>query len=382
VPNLFWEIVQAARFFGSKNRRWRNILFYSESSFYFQYFEGLIRRLTEEYRLDVGYLTSDENDPLLKRDRNRMKVFHFKKLLPFVLHLADAKVIVMTMTDLHRFHIRRSRRGANHVYLFHAMVSTHMTYRRGAFDHYDTVFCVGPHHKEEIRRWEELCGLPPKTLIEDGYPWLEKIHAAHREFRAGRQTGEAPLILIAPSWNEANILEYCGEELIGVLAEAGYRVTVRPHPETVRRKPALIAELRRKFADRETVSFETDFLSDQSLHEAALLITDWSGIALEYAFGTERPVLFVDTPRKINNPDYQKLGIEPLEVKIRGELGPVVSPPDIRAAAALSADLIKNGAPYRDKIRDLRNRWLYDFGKSSEQGARYIASLCGPNERE
>ena len=61
------------------------------------------------------------------------------------------------------------------------------------------------------------------------------------------------------------------------------------------------------------------------------MVSDWSGAALEYAFGLERPVLFVDVARKVNNPDYEALGIEPFEVGIRERIGRVVAPDDLAA---------------------------------------------------
>ena len=56
---------------------------------------------------------------------------------------------------------------------------------------------------------------------------------------------------------------------------------------------------------------------------ADLMISDWSGAALEYAFGIERPVLFLDVARKINNPRYVDLGIEPIEARMREQIGAV-----------------------------------------------------------
>ena len=63
------------------------------------------------------------------------------------------------------------------------------------------------------------------------------------------------------------------------------------------------------------------------------MVSDWSGAALEYAFGLERPVLFVDVPRKVNNPEYERLGIEPFEASVREQIGRVVAPERARSGA-------------------------------------------------
>ena len=81
----------------------------------------------------------------------------------------DCKVLLMTMPDLETLHIKRSRAATVHyVYVFHSMVSTHMIYRPDAFDHVDTVFCVGPQHRREIRARETAAKLPAKRLISHG----------------------------------------------------------------------------------------------------------------------------------------------------------------------------------------------------------------------
>ena len=58
-----------------------------------------------------------------------------------------------------------------------------------------------------------------------------------------------------------------------------------------------------------------------------MMISDWSGAALDYALSQSKPVLFIDVPRKVNNPSYQESAIEPLEVFIRDKIGQVI-PPD------------------------------------------------------
>ncbi len=60
----------------------------------------------------------------------------------------------------------------------------------------------------------------------------------------------------------------------------------------------LVAEQDRRF------QLETNIATNDSFCAADLMISDWSGAALEFAFATERPGLFVDVPRKVNNPDY------------------------------------------------------------------------------
>ena len=51
------------------------------------------------------------------------------------------------------------------------------------------------------------------------------------------------------------------------------------------------------------------FSSNDIVFNADLMITDWSGITYEYAYTTKKLVLFIDTPMKIMNPEYEKMKI-------------------------------------------------------------------------
>lgn len=104
-----------------------------------------------------------------------------KYFLSALISKLDAKALIMTMPGLNQFHIKRSINKVCHIYVFHAILSTHMIYRKGSFDCYDTIFCVGPHHIEEIRKMEQLENLKPKELIEAGYPWLETIYNKYQQ---------------------------------------------------------------------------------------------------------------------------------------------------------------------------------------------------------
>lgn len=358
----------------------RKIVFYAEHEVYYANFDGLIETLLEEHGQSVCYVTSDPRDPILETRRRGIRPFYVNKMLSFFMLIINCRAMVMTMPDLNQFHIKRSTKDVHYVYVFHAIVSTHMIYRYGAFDHYDSILCVGPHQVKEIRKHEEQNRLSPKTLVKAGYHRLEKIYNAYGRLdaKSSRSTSK-PVILIAPSWAPHNILESCANLLIGNLLQADYEVIVRPHPETKKHAPELIESLAKKFADNPKVTIEQSVDQYDALLRADVLITDWSGIAHEYAFGTERPVLFIDLPRKVNNDRYEQLGIEPMEVSVRSQIGRILSPNELEKAVEVIDQLITEGAMYKEHIANLRTQYVYAFGRSAEVGARHILSVVEPN---
>ncbi len=376
IALLLREIADSYRFFREIPKTEKMIVFYAEHKGYYPNFEGLIEELIGKYEQTLCYITSDPNDPILQTSELRIRTFYLNKLLPFFMVFINCKVFVMTLTDLNQSYLKRSINPVHYVYVFHALVSTHMMYRYGAFDHYDAILCVGPHHVREIRKCEELNSLPPKRLVEAGYYRLERIYREYQKYsRKESSSGDKRTVLIAPSWGTDNVLESCGERLADILLKAGYEVIVRPHPETGRRSPELMTLFDSKFGRNPNFTLERSVATDDSLLRADVLICDCSGIALEYAFGTERPVLFLDVPIKIQNRRFEELGIEPLELLLRSEIGVIVSRERLGTVPGVISNLVANSGAYRKRIVELRDQNVYAFGRSSEIGAQYIIDL-------
>lgn len=376
LVNLLREIKDFFRFFCKTPVADKMLVFYAEHEGYYPNFEGIINELINEYKQTLCYVTSDPHDPVLNTGHGNVKSFYLDKLLPIFMIILNCKVFVMTMTDLNQFQYRRSTHPVHYLYVFHSLVSTHMMYRFGAFDHYDSILCVGPHQVDEIRKHEEMHGLKPKDLLQAGYYRLERIHEAYRKNIPDGPSGTSGrTVLIAPSWGPDNILESCGESLVGNLLDAGYRVIARPHPETLRRSPGLMASLDSRFGHNPNFKLERSIATDDSLLQANVLICDCSGVALEYAFGTGRPVLFLDVPYKIKNKRYNELEIEPLELSLRTEIGEVVPAEELGSVTRVVDRLISERLIYQKRIAALRDKYVYEFGRSSEIGARHIYDL-------
>lgn len=373
LRDLKREMRDAERFLAA-DPSWRAIAFYSERDIYWRYLEGFAEAIASRGQ-PVSYITSDRSDPIFERVDPRLHPFFVKNTLPSVLERLDSRVLLMTMPDIGQFHIKRAPVPVHHVYAFHALVSTHLQYRKGAFDRYDAVLCAGPHHVEEIRKAEKIYGLKPKTLVECGYPFLEKLYREHQTYGARQEPEGRKKILIAPTWGKICILNTCIRELLDALAGVEeYEVVVRPHPEFIKREPSKAASLEAKIKNMPRVSFDADMLGTGSLHEADLLITDQSGIAFEYALGTERPVLFIDTPLKINNPDYADLGIEPIEVRLRSKLGVRLPLGGIAEVMRSVRECEARQEEFKKEIRAVRSTYVFNWLRSAEKGAEYA---CG-----
>ena len=105
------------------------------------------------------------------------------------------------------------------------------------------------------------------------------------------------------------------------------------------------------------------------------MISDWSGISFEYAFTFERPVIFIDVPKKILNPNFHDISLEPIEISYRDKIGFVVSPHELKTIPDLIYKSKNNNLSIIESIKKIRSRTIYNLGESAIIGAKYIQKL-------
>ena len=364
------------RFFSVANK---HLVFYSEKSGFYKYFKDVIAYLIEKSNVVIHYVTNDPNDQIFEiaKTQKQIKPYYIgeKRLITLFMKM-DADIVVMTCPDLDKYHLKRSyvRNDIEYIYMFHYPLSTHMVLQNGALDHYDTIFCVGDFQFDEIRAAERVYNLPEKKLISAGYGQLEQLYNDYQKLDLKKR--EHPKILIAPSWQPDNILDSCLDSLLAQLLNHGYEVVVRPHPEYVKRYKPRMDQIVHKYENCEDsgLRFELDFTSNTSIFDSDVLITDWSGTAYEFSFVTLKPAVFIDTKPKINNPEYKRLGIEPLEFVLRSEVGIRVDPEKLDGLNDQIQNLLISQDKYAKHIEEIREKYIANFGTSGQVGGQYILS--------
>ena len=126
------------------------------------------------------------------------------------------------------------------------------------------------------------------------------------------------------------------------------------------------------YKDNKNIVIQTDFSSSDTVFNSDLVITDWSSIATEFAFTTKKPVIFIDSPMKVMNPDYKKIDVEPINIWCRNEIGKVIELDKLNTLADEVEKMLKDKAKYKKKITKLTEEYVYNLGKGGEVGAKYI----------
>lgn len=367
----FFKEFQGYRAYKKLPKSYKKVVFYSESFQDWHHLKPLLNALLDD-DIAVTYVTSDDRDPgLLKLSKKYRSIYigkGFFRILFF--QFLRAKLLILTMMDLNNFELKRSMHPVHYVYIFHSLTSTHMVDTEKSFDHYDTIFCAGPHQKKEIELREKNKDLKAKNLVPYGYPRIEKLIQL-----SSKPKNEKKVILLAPTWGEQSIINLMGMEICSIIINQGYSLILRPHHETIKRSPQLIDEIENKYSHLETFRLVREMGDSESLLQSDLLICDWSGTAIEYAFGLEKPIIFIDIPPRVRNPNWREIQSEPLEMSIREKVGRVICPSKLDELPSSISQLLNEDQISSSLIKSLREEFIYNLSDSEIIGREEIKKL-------
>ena len=353
----------------------KEIVFYSENKNSIFIFESLIKELITKYDKNICYVTSSKDE--LNFKNKKVKTFFIGEGIArtkFFLNL-KTKILIMTMPDLETFHIKKSKvYPVHYVYIFHAMVSTHLVYRKNAFDHYDSILCIGQYQIDEIRNAEKIYNLKPKKLFPCGYTHLDNLIKKNTE-KKDENTKDNNQIIIAPSWGKTGLFETIIEEVVRELLDAKYKVILRPHPMTLKLSKKKITLIQKLFSTNPDFKLELDLPNFNSLLYSDIMISDWSGIALEFAFAFEKPILYIDVPKKIHNKDFKDISQIPIEESIRDKIGKIILPSEIKQIPKEIEILKQQTFEKKEMIRKIRDKEIFNIGSSGKKSASNIIEL-------
>ena len=367
----FFKEFQGYRAYKKLPKSYKKVVFYSESFQDWHHLKPLLNALLDD-DIAVTYVTSDDRDPGLLKLSNKYRSIYigkgFFRILFF--QFLKAKLLILTMMDLNNFELKRSMHPVHYVYIFHSLTSTHMVDTEKSFDHYDTIFCAGPHQKKEIELREKNKDLKAKNLVPYGYPRIEKLIQL-----SSKPKNEKKVILLAPTWGEQSIINLMGMEICSIIINQGYSLILRPHHETIKRSSQLIDEIENKYSHLETFRLVREMGDSESLLQSDLLICDWSGTAIEYAFGLEKPIIFIDIPPRVRNPNWREIQSEPLEMSIREKVGRVVCPSKLDELPSSISQLLNEDQVSSSLIKSLREEFIYNLSDSEIIGREEIKKL-------
>ena len=176
-------------------------------------------------------------------------------------------------------------------------------------------------------------------------------------------------VLLAPSWNydEKNFINEDFDLIIEHLIENNLKVRFRPHPEHLKRSSKFINYLKDKYLSKNFI-FDNEIENYNSMEKAKCLITDNSGIAIEYILILKKPVFYFESRYKIHNKDLSKFkDMFNLEEYIKKEFGYIFNKTQIENIKELINYNLKNFNNEKLlRIDDFLKKKFYNFNNTSK----------------
>ena len=350
----------------------QTIVIYSDSKRYWNVFSPIIQEF-ENKKIPIVYYTQSNDDPALSQKFNYVKTEFIGEGNKGIakMNLLNADICLSTTPGLDVLQWKRSRNCKYYVHIPHSLDEM-MGYRMFGLDFYDSVLLTGDFQSSYIRRLEEMRKLPQKELFTVGYPPMDEQKKRLESITVKRS--EEQTILVAPSWGKEAILSKFGEDFLSAIKNTGYKIIIRPHPQSVTSEKELLNSLMKKFP--ETENFHWNFENDNfdCMNKASILISDFSGIIFDFAFLFDKPIIYANTYFDSGIYDaawfeneklwrfatLEKIGI-PLSREQFSDMKTIIE-------NALSDTFLQQG---REEAR--RQAWMYQ-GQSTERVVEYLIS--------
>ena len=337
------------------------IVFYSENKSYQKYSYLLIKILLKKFPNKILYVSSDEADKIDLPNIENLYVGKYL-LMNYFFSKVKSTYLFLTTTDLGNNQLKKNKNISNYVYFFHSPASTFKIYTEKAFDNYDFILCNGEYQVNEIKHREKSNKLKSKKLFKTGYFYFDYL-------KSKIDSNIAPFeILIAPSWNlnHQNFFNTNFENIIDICLKKNYSVRFRPHPETLKRSKEYIYQIKKKYNNNNFI-LDTSPENLISLLQAKYLITDNSGIAIEFILVLNKPVLYFDDKEKIHNTKFHEFkNFSNMDDIVKEKFGYVFKKDEATKIESLIEKSEIKFSKNKFEINQFLNQNFYNYGNTTK----------------
>ncbi len=265
---------------------------FSDNKRYWSVFEPVCREMNNRGK-EIVYLTMSEDDPALNCPYENVKAEYLgSENKAFTrLNFLNASIVLSTTPGLNVYQWKRSKEVDYYVHIPHA-ASEIILYRMFGIDYYDAILLSGEYQANDIRNLEKLRKLPQKELYKIGIPYMDEM--ALRLEKQGPAEEHPKTVLLAPSWGQSAIFSVYGGKILDVLLKTGYKIIVRPHPQSFVSEKEILDKLMKEYPDSEQLEWNRDNDNFEVLSRSDILISDFSGVIFDFSLVYDKPVIYTD----------------------------------------------------------------------------------------
>ena len=269
----------------------KKFVIYNEGKQYWNTFMPVVQEF-ENRGIELTYYTSAKDDPVFETSWKHVKAeFIGEGNSAFAkLNMLSAGFVLMTTPGLQVYQLKRSKNVKHYSHVLH-MPNDATTYRLFGLDFFDSVLLSGDYQATDLRTLEEMRGINRKDLITVGCPYLDVYKKNIEEIPD--EENHPFTVLVSPSWGDVGILKKYGEKLLDPLSRTGWRIIVRPHPQSKKSESEMLERLEERYKDNNNIIWDYERQNIFSLKKADIMISDFSGIIFDYTFLCDKPVMYV-----------------------------------------------------------------------------------------
>lgn len=356
---------------GVVDASYKTYVIYNEGNQYWNVFKPVADEF-EKRKIPLMYYTSSKTDPIFDQKYEFVTSEYigegntaFAKL-----NMLSAGFVLMTTPGLQVYQLKRSKSVKHYSHVLH-MPNDATTYRLFGLDYFDSVLLTGDYQKDDIRTLEKNRGINSKDLVTVGCSYLDVLSEKINSIPA--EENHVFTVLVSPSWGEVGVLKRFGERLLDPLAATGWKIIVRPHPQSKKSEADMLKRLEERYKDYANVEWDYNRDNIYSMKKADIMISDFSGIVFDYTFLCNKPVMYVNTDMDLRPYDAYDLNKQLWQFSVLEKMGIKLEEKDF----ANIKEVIQNASdsPELAEQRKIAKEtaWM-NIGKAGEKIADYMIS--------
>ena len=356
---------------GVVDASYKTHVIYNEGNQYWNVFKPVADEF-EKRKIPLMYYTSSKTDPIFDQKYEFVTSEYigegntaFAKL-----NMLSAGFVLMTTPGLQVYQLKRSKSVKHYSHVLH-MPNDATTYRLFGLDYFDSVLLTGDYQTDDIRTLEKNRGINSKDLVTVGCSYLDVLSEKINSIPA--EENHVFTVLVSPSWGEVGVLKRFGERLLDPLAATGWKIIIRPHPQSKKSEADMLKRLEERYKDNANVEWDYNRDNIYSMKKADIMISDFSGIVFDYTFLCNKPVMYVNTDMDLRPYDAYDLNKQLWQFSVLEKMGIKLEEKDF----ANIKEVIQNASdsPELAEQRKIAKEtaWM-NIGKAGEKIADYMIS--------
>ncbi len=298
--NFIKDLISFIKF--KKIEKKYNYCFFCENRFVFEHMEPAIQIKKINKKI---LIISFDNLNFKSKENIENFIFFTKFFKSLIFITLKIKYIYSSTPGLNStLFVKSKNKNCKYLYLQHSPINLTRNYNEGAFNNFDAVQVISEFQYKEMDEIKKINNLKTK-IFKNKYLYLKN------KFQDDAKEKFLFDVLIAPTWNTDFYQKNTHIELIKKLEENNMTYKIRPHYMSFKKKEI-------KKDDINDLNFDKN--PKVNIFEFNFLISDWSGIFIEYIILRNRKPYLVNSKKKVLNQNYENYKNQPAEDTMRSKI--------------------------------------------------------------